>query len=191
MTVDSAKKEPNSDTGCPTWVLTFIGVLLVWVIGWATIAYFYPTLIDRSYFGSSFGAIESLFSGLAFAGVILAVLLQRDELRLQRQELNLTRQELQRTADAHERSEQALVTQAELLSKQADELRLNSQLNGLVALSEHCLQAMSTAVRQNRAGADHYQRLNTHYAEIRVALERITQSTGVKLTVQPKLNPNA
>lgn len=44
-------------------------------------------------FGDSFGVLTSLFSGLAFAGIILTILLQREELRLQRKELQLTREE--------------------------------------------------------------------------------------------------
>ena len=38
-------------------------------------------------FGDSFGILNSLFSGLAFVGIIITILLQRDELRLQRIEL--------------------------------------------------------------------------------------------------------
>lgn len=45
-------------------------------------------------FGDSFGVLTSLFSGLAFAGLIITIVMQRDELALQRQELNLTREEL-------------------------------------------------------------------------------------------------
>lgn len=45
-------------------------------------------------FGDSFGPLTSLFSGLAFAGLIITIIMQRDELSLQRQELNLTRDEL-------------------------------------------------------------------------------------------------
>lgn len=44
--------------------------------------------------GDTFGAINALFSGLALGGVILAIILQRDELRLQREELVLTREEM-------------------------------------------------------------------------------------------------
>lgn len=44
--------------------------------------------------GDGFGAINSLFSGLAFAGLIYAIFLQRDELRAQREELEMTREEL-------------------------------------------------------------------------------------------------
>jgi hypothetical protein len=51
--------------------------------------------IDRSgIFGDSFGPLTSLFSGLAFAGLIITIIMQRDELALQREELSLTREEL-------------------------------------------------------------------------------------------------
>src|SRR5688572_19500767 len=61
-----------------------------------------PTWPARGTFGDMFGAVNSLFSGLALAGVIYAIILQRQELALQRQELELTRDELQRAATAQE-----------------------------------------------------------------------------------------
>lgn len=45
--------------------------------------------------GDMFGSINSLFSGLALAGIILTILLQRNELKLQREELKLTRNEFE------------------------------------------------------------------------------------------------
>ena len=68
----------------------------------------------RSAFGEMFGAVDTLFSGLAFAGVIYAILLQQRELELQRSELTLTRAELRRAAEAQERSEKALAEQVRL-----------------------------------------------------------------------------
>ncbi|QEG39384.1 putative phage abortive infection protein [Roseimaritima ulvae] len=45
-------------------------------------------------FGDMFGASNALFSGLAFLGVVVAILLQSQELALQREELKSTRQVL-------------------------------------------------------------------------------------------------
>jgi hypothetical protein len=45
-------------------------------------------------FGELYGWVAALFSGLAFVGVIAAMVLQKQELELQRQELAETRQEL-------------------------------------------------------------------------------------------------
>lgn len=50
---------------------------------------------DRGTFGDMFGAVNALFSGLAFASIVYTILLQRQELVLQRRELELTRGELQ------------------------------------------------------------------------------------------------
>jgi hypothetical protein len=54
-----------------------------------------------SNFGQSFGGIEALFSGLVFAGLIYAILLQRKELQLQR--------------EAQERSEASLKQQSKTM----------------------------------------------------------------------------
>jgi hypothetical protein len=42
-----------------------------------------------------YAPVNALFSGLAFAGLIIAIFLQREELQLQRRELALTREEMQ------------------------------------------------------------------------------------------------
>lgn len=71
-----------------------------------------PDSTQRGTFGDMFGAVNALFSGLAFAGIIYTITLQRQELSLQREELILTRNELSRTAAAQEKSELALAAQA-------------------------------------------------------------------------------
>jgi hypothetical protein len=43
---------------------------------------------ERGTFGDMFGAVSALFSGLAFAGVIITMLQQSETLKLQRQDLN-------------------------------------------------------------------------------------------------------
>lgn len=76
--------------------ILFVVVLGLWLASW----YFVinnSTLQEwaaRGQFGDMFGAVNALFSGLAFAGVIIAILLQREELELQRKELVQTREEL-------------------------------------------------------------------------------------------------
>lgn len=45
-------------------------------------------------FGDSFGVLTCLFSGLAFAGMIITLLMQKEELALQRKEFELNRDEI-------------------------------------------------------------------------------------------------
>lgn len=67
----------------------------------------------RGTFGDQFGAVNALFSGLAFAGLIYTIILQRrdlelqrNDLRLQREELALTRQEMEdQTAEFEKQNE--------------------------------------------------------------------------------------
>lgn len=49
---------------------------------------------ERGTFGDQFGAVNALFSGLAFAGLIYTIILQRRDLKLQRRDLRLQREEL-------------------------------------------------------------------------------------------------
>jgi hypothetical protein len=84
---------------------------------------------DRGTFGDMFGSVNALFSGLALAGIILTILLQRKELSLQRQELRDTREELKRSANAQEKSEKALNRQAENLKISAKLTALNTLVN--------------------------------------------------------------
>jgi len=69
-------------------------VVVLWAIGWLLPGWTADGQDLRGQFGDQFGAINALFSGLALAGVVLAIVHQRDELRLQRDELRLQRADL-------------------------------------------------------------------------------------------------
>ncbi|MBU4605190.1 MAG: hypothetical protein KKH66_09820, partial [Proteobacteria bacterium] len=91
------------------WGALILGFVAVVLVGEAVVVH--QVLGDwakSGTFGDTFGAANALFSGLAFGGVIVAILLQRKELELQRKELELTRRELARTAEAQEKSEKIL-----------------------------------------------------------------------------------
>ncbi len=88
-----------------------------------------PDWPTRGQFGDLFGAVNALFSGLAFAGLIYAILLQREDLALQRTELELTREELKRSASAQEQSEIALRAQAEAAERSASLAAINFLLD--------------------------------------------------------------
>ena len=77
----------------PFWlILSFVVIFwLVFVMEWFP---WWTTSNKGGEFGDSFGIVNALFSGLAFAGVICAILLQKKELELQRKELKDTRTEI-------------------------------------------------------------------------------------------------
>ena len=69
----------------------------LWVFSWMLIDLWYKHGTGDSVgtFGDKFGAINALFSGLAFAGLIMTLVLQKEELEAQREELKQTREELE------------------------------------------------------------------------------------------------
>lgn len=77
------------------WLIAAIGsVVFLWCLAWWLIPHFFPEPINAGEFGDMFGAVNALFSGLAFAVLIFTIHLQKGELALQRRELELTRDEM-------------------------------------------------------------------------------------------------
>jgi len=112
------------------WFFIFPAILLIWIGYGLWVYYNISPWSDRGQFGDMFGAVNALFSGLAFAGVIIALVFQRRELELQRRELELTRKELARTASAQEQSIKTSVKQTEIQ-------RQSAILNSLASLVEY------------------------------------------------------
>jgi hypothetical protein len=127
-------------------VVLFATIIAIHVISGVVIYRVLGDWPERGQFGDQFGAVNALFSGLAFAGVIVTILLQREELQLQRQELEQTREELRRSASAQEASEKALAAQAEA-SKQSAKLSRTEFL--LLHYSNRLKSLQGNALRQD------------------------------------------
>jgi hypothetical protein len=122
------------------WGWIFCGALalivLAWAISWFALYHYFPDNSARALFGEAFGSVSALFSGLAFAGLVVAILIQRDELQLQRDELELTREELRG-------QKEQLTKQAEIFRKQMFEstffqlIRLHHDLVDALSLTFH------------------------------------------------------
>ena len=65
-------------------------VIAVWLASVAVLTWFLPTWGERGTFGDSFGAVNALFSGFAFAGLIYTIVLQRKEIEANREEIRKT-----------------------------------------------------------------------------------------------------
>jgi hypothetical protein len=123
-------KEEEKEIGFTPLIIAGTLIVLVWIFTPIIIYYNFYDWSKSGAFGDLFGVVNALFSGLAFAGIIYTILLQRKELKLQRQELEETRNELKRSADAQEKSERVFLKQVELMNKTA-------RLNGLSSIIEH------------------------------------------------------
>lgn len=74
-------------------IVTVVIILVLWAL---TFLLFLNCDANwRGTFGDMFGAVNALFSGLAFAGLIITLIMQHEELKLQRKELAQTNKELQ------------------------------------------------------------------------------------------------
>jgi len=94
----SKKKDSGISIVPVTLLLSFI------LVAWIATPFLVPMYIGigpdgPGTFGDMFGATNALFSGFAFAGLIVAILLQKEELRLQREELSETREVLKDQKD--------------------------------------------------------------------------------------------
>lgn len=89
-------------------------IIIAWLLSGVIIWYIFNDWTKSGPFGDTFGAINSLFSGLALAGIIYTIFLQKNELELQRKELKYTRKELKRTANAQEQSAKMMNEQIRL-----------------------------------------------------------------------------
>ena len=93
------------------------GVVLLFLLNFSMVFFISDENI-RGTFGDQFGAVNALFSGLAFAGLIYTIILQnrdlamqREDLRLQREELALTRQEMEEQTAEFEKQNETLKIQ--------------------------------------------------------------------------------
>lgn len=91
----------------------FVGVIVLWLSypiwsyiykGW----FFNSKFIEMGVFGDSYGALNTLFSALAFTGIIASIYFQREELKATREELKETRKEMKNQGDQFEAQTKAL-----------------------------------------------------------------------------------
>jgi hypothetical protein len=95
---------PKENNTLIRWSLLGAAIIFgFWIISAIVILQFLPNPNDHGTFGDLFGAINALFSGWAFLGVIVAIVLQKQELTEQREELRISREAQQEQAAALEK----------------------------------------------------------------------------------------
>lgn len=132
-------------------------------------------------FGDSFGIITSLFSGLAFSGMIITILLQKEELRLQRKELTDNRKEFKKSANAQERNAQLSALTA-LLSEYKSQISKNDTT--ILKIEKDSLEEF---LNPNMKDAEKTPLIEENIDFVRrkkviiTKIEKILQETGIKL----------
>ena len=102
-----------------------IVVLILWLVTLWLVFKYLPDWPTRGQFRDPFGSINALFTGLAFAGIVYTIYIQRKELALQRVELKLQREEMT-----------------------ASRAELKAQVNAQTATNRASIGQMQSAVKQ-------------------------------------------
>lgn len=126
--MESTKKERQKKE------INYVGIFIWICVGMVAITIIYgfalwylvePTeSIGRGTFGDMYGALNSLFSGIALAGVIITIIMQMKE-------LELTRNELRKSAEAQDKSQQALNEQLKSMQLTSKIQMLESYIKNL------------------------------------------------------------
>jgi hypothetical protein len=87
-------------------ILLFLSVVLLWLFAGALVVWYFPDWTKRGQFGDTFGAVNALFSGLAFAGLLYSLYHQRNDAEEQRKNFH---EQLQELKTARELQAQPLV----------------------------------------------------------------------------------
>ena len=100
--------------GFRVWKLSSIisAFFLIWGLSGMIVYFLFCNWSDRGTFGDMFGAVNALFSALAFAGLVYTLFVQRYELSLQRKELELQRKEVKRNGDQLEEQKNVMLQQS-------------------------------------------------------------------------------
>ena len=105
----------------------------------------------RGTFGDQFGAVNALFSGLAFAGLIYTIILQRRDLKLQRRDLKLQREELALTRKEMEEQTAEFEKQNETLRIQ----RFENTFFNMLSQFQEVVNSLSVTARVNMENVEY------------------------------------
>ncbi len=98
-------------------IATITFVIGIWIVAFATI-FAIGDFNKTGQFGDGFGGITALFSGLAFAGIVITLYLQRGDLQLQREMLEAQYEELKATREELAGQKEQMEQQNQFIEKQ-------------------------------------------------------------------------
>jgi len=134
-------------------------------------------------FGDSFGFLTAAFSGLAFSGMLIAILLQKEELKLQRKEIEYTRIENRKSINSQQVNVRLSALNSLLHEYQQRIRELNKSADSDDESSIECPFESSEDV--SKVNSEIRQELRTHFIvkkrSIILEIETILIESGVDL----------
>lgn len=86
-----------------SFFIYFMTCVVIFIFYFVITVFMFGISEKSGQFGDTFGPLTSLFSGLAFCGIIISLYLQHDDIKLQRLELKLQRIEIHKQAEEIEK----------------------------------------------------------------------------------------
>lgn len=181
---DSHDASAGDDAPTSSWWLVGTALLVIAAWGWSgyLIHAGFDEPSDRGTFGDMFGAVNALFSGLAFSVLIYTMILQRIELKLQRKELRETRAELagqkeqmeiQNSTMRRQRFEQTYFNLLDLFSSSSKSLELeiahefdDGEIHNEIVAGRSCFSYLITMLLDTQIKAPANQSLSIDYESI-------------------------
>ncbi len=105
-------------------------VVLIWGLSAVLIMVYFSEWSQRGTFGDLFGAVNALFSALAFAVLIYTIVLQREEIKQNREEIVLNRKELEKSGKLQRKAQDVLIQQVE-------QTHLSAKMNAMRTLVDY------------------------------------------------------
>ena len=112
--MNAATQEPHYDLIDRPWFawIVFLGLMAAVILLWL----FLPGCLvknltgpaDAGEFGDTFGSVNALFTGLAFAGIVFTILLQQRQIKLQRLDFTAQLKEMQQSREEVEQQNRLL-----------------------------------------------------------------------------------
>lgn len=106
-------------------------VVVVWLEVPACMGQAYKEPDSKGTYGDSFGSVNALFTGLAFAGVVFSILLQQRQIWLQREDFLSQLEEMQESRGTVEAQNRLLSSQNQLLRSQVDVALIQLQVSSM------------------------------------------------------------
>lgn len=133
-----------------------IGSTVVVIILWGLtfLLYINPDNAWRGTFGDMFGAVNALFSGFAFAGLIITLIMQYEELSMQRKELEKTNTALELQKQELEQTNDELKGQRQEFEQQNSTLKIQRFENTLFNLLSQQQEIINNLHYRSKDGAD-------------------------------------
>lgn len=163
-------------------VVMLLIVVGVYVGSWVFIDKCYSDPNVRGTFGDKFGAVNALFSGFAFAGLIYTIIMQKKDLNLQREELRLTKEEMARQTKVFEAENKTMQLQ-----------RFENTFFNLMSQFETITNQITYSYIEDKSGKQYFQEGEEQYDQesvqritisgrevFRIAFEEVPHFTSVK-----------